>query len=336
LTQRNARGRWSLLAAVSLAAVLLYFAFRGVNWREILATVRQARPEFLALAACVGSASYFVRGLRWRILLSAEKPLARMTAFWATMTGYLGNNYLPARAGEVVRSVLVGRGAGLSQSFALATALTERMLDAITLVLIGLAAVMALPDLPDWLLSAVRVMGIVGLAGLVMVLAATRLESLLKRILLWLLPGAWHARLVGLLERFLMGMRAFQHPGRALGFILFSMVIWLADALTATVVARAMSLTLSLPQAFLLLVALGLASAAPSTPGYMGIYQFVAATVLPPFGFSRSEALAYILVAQAITYGVVTVWGLLGLWRLGASEARKAESITDAQVERTR
>jgi uncharacterized membrane protein YbhN (UPF0104 family) len=73
-----------------------------------------------------------------------------------------------------------------------------------------------------------------------------------------------------------------------------------------------------LPQALLLLAALGLASAAPSTPGYVGIYQFVAVAVLQPFGFSQSEALAYVLVAQAAIYVVVLVWGVLGLWRLTA------------------
>jgi uncharacterized protein (TIRG00374 family) len=320
-----------------LAAVLLYFAVRGVNWREFLATVRQARPEYLALAACMGSTSYFVRGLRWRVLLSADKLVSRVTVFWATMTGYLGNSFLPARAGEVVRSVLVGRSAGLSRSFALATALTERMLDVIALVLIGMAAILALPGLPEWLSKAIRVMAAVGLVGLFGMLVATRLEDLLRRILLWLpLPTTWRAPLVGMLERFLMGMRGFQQPGRALSFVFFSAVIWLMDALTTMVVARALSLALTLPQGFLLLVALGLASAAPSTPGYVGLYQYVAVTLLPPFGFSRSEALAYIIVMQAVTYLVVTVWGLLGLWRLGAGAARTGvESAADTRVERT-
>ena len=67
----------------------------------------------------------------------------------------------------------------------------------------------------------------------------------------------------------------------------------------------------------LLLASLGLASAAPSTPGYVGIYQFVAVTVLAPFGFSRDAALAYIIAAQAVIYAVVIVWGALGLWALG-------------------
>ncbi|NJP07774.1 MAG: hypothetical protein HC837_20230 [Chloroflexaceae bacterium] len=81
--------------------------------------------------------------------------------------------------------------------------------------------------------------------------------------------------------------------------------------------AYALNLTLTLPQSLLLLAALGLASAAPSTPGYVGIYQFVAVTVLPAFDFSRSEALAYILTFQAISLVIVLVWGFVGLWQLG-------------------
>jgi uncharacterized membrane protein YbhN (UPF0104 family) len=56
-------------------------------------------------------------------------------------------------------------------------------------------------------------------------------------------------------------------------------------------------------------------SALPSTPGYVGIYQFVAVTVLTPFGFSRADAIAFIVVAQALMYVVIGFWGAIGLSR---------------------
>ncbi len=62
---------------------------------------------------------------------------------------------------------------------------------------------------------------------------------------------------------------------------------------------------------------MGLSSAIPSTPGYVGVYQFVAVTVLVPFGFPRADALACSLVLQVMNDAVVTFWGLLGLWQLG-------------------
>jgi glycosyltransferase 2 family protein len=85
------------------------------------------------------------------------------------------------------------------------------------------------------------------------------------------------------------------------------------DAVGATIAARALGLELSLPLAFLLLAGLGLASALPSTPGYVGIYQFVAVGILVPFGFSRTTAIAFILMVQAVSYVLVSVWGSLGL-----------------------
>ena len=57
---------------------------------------------------------------------------------------------------------------------------------------------------------------------------------------------------------------------------------------------------------------LGLGSALPSTPGYVGIYQFVAVKVLVPFGFSKTDAIAYILLAQAMQYAVIGLWGAFG------------------------
>jgi len=318
MASKKRASRWPLVLTLLLAAALLFLAFRGVNWRELIGTVQQARLGYLVLAIGIGSSSYWVRGLRWQVLVRAEKSVALATVFWAMMVGYLGNSFLPARAGEVIRAVMLGRTASLSKSFVLATALTERMLDVIALVLISLAAVLSLGGLPGWLVNAVKVMGALGLAGLLVVFAAPRLENPLRRSLTWLpLPPTLRVRLTNVMEQLLLGMRSFQHPGRALSFAGLTAVIWLADAMGAMVIAQALNLSLALPEALLLLAAMGLASAAPSTPGYVGIYQFVAVTVLAPFGFSRSAALAYILVLQATTYFVVTVWGVWGWWRLG-------------------
>jgi uncharacterized membrane protein YbhN (UPF0104 family) len=91
-------------------------------------------------------------------------------------------------------------------------------------------------------------------------------------------------------------------------------VIWTLDAVGTVIVGAALGFRIPIAVAFLLIAGLGLGSALPSTPGYVGIYQFVAVTVLTPFGFSRTDAIAYILVAQALIYVVIGFWGSLGLW----------------------
>jgi uncharacterized membrane protein YbhN (UPF0104 family) len=84
------------------------------------------------------------------------------------------------------------------------------------------------------------------------------------------------------------------------------------DAVGVVIGADALGLSTPVPLAFLLVAGLGLGSALPSTPGYVGIYQFVAVSVLTPFGLSRTDAIAYILMFQAIQYAVFGVFGALG------------------------
>jgi uncharacterized membrane protein YbhN (UPF0104 family) len=110
-------------------------------------------------------------------------------------------------------------------------------------------------------------------------------------------------------------MRAFHDVRRLCAFAGLTVLIWCLDATGTVITASALGFRLPMAGAFLLIASLGLGSALPSTPGYVGIYQFVAVTVLVPFGFSRTDAIAYILVAQAVSYVVIGFWGALGLLR---------------------
>jgi hypothetical protein len=309
------RNLWLSLFTLGLAALLLYLALRGMEWKAFLYTLSQGRYYLLPLLFIWSSLNYFMRAMRWRVLLSAERRIRPLTVFWANMAGYLGNSFLPARAGELVRSVALSHKTGINASFVLATALTERLLDVIALVLISVLALLSLPGISSTFAPALRGMAVLAGVGLLVVLLAPRLSSFFQQMLAIIpLPAAWRPRLENLLVRFLDGMRSLQNPGRAISFVALTGVIWLADGLGSMLGAYMLRLQLTLPQALLLLAGLGLSSAIPSTPGYIGVYQFAAVTVLTPFGFSKSEALAYILVAQVFNYIMVTVWGLPGLW----------------------
>ena len=313
----KSRSRWYLVASLLLAGVLLVLTFRGVAVNDMLTVLRQGRLDLILLAFVTLSVSYFVRGLRWRVLMSAEKHLPHIMVFWATMIGYLGNNLLPARAGEVIRAAALGRKANISKGFVLGIIFAERGIDVVALVLISAISIVALEDSPDWLPNAVLLATVLGLVAVVGLFLTTRFESVfLKTIGRFPLPGVLRTKAASLIPRFLLGIRAFQHPGRALSLVAFTVVVWLLDGAMAIEVARALNLTLDLPQALLLLAALALASTVPLTPGYVGVYQFVAVTVLVPFSFLESEALAYIIALQALAYSVVLTLGFVGVWQL--------------------
>jgi uncharacterized protein (TIRG00374 family) len=234
--------------------------------------------------------------------------------FWATAAGYFGNNFLPARAGELVRTMMISARSGLEVPYVLATALSERVSDAVVLVGIAGAILLTMPAPPGWLANAIRpiaVVAVIGAAGIALLpFFATALRAVMVRLPL---PERLRAALSGAVENALRGMRALHDPRRLLPFAALTAVIWTLDAAGVVAGASALGLAVSLPIAFLLIAALGLGSALPSTPGYVGIYQFVAVSVLTPFGFSRNDAIAYILLAQALNYAVIGFWGALGL-----------------------
>jgi uncharacterized protein (TIRG00374 family) len=321
----------SLGIAFSLAAILLYYSLHGIEWREVGQLVAGARLAGLAGAAAMSSGALLLRAIRWRILLTAEGRVDVSAAFWATSAGYFGNNFLPARAGELVRTFMVSSRCGLNSAYVLATALSERVADAIALVVISSMVLFTLPVQPGWLANSARPFAILGLTGALVIAVLPRMEALAGRLLQRLpLPEGLLLKLIHAMEHGLRGIRAFHDGKRLAGFLTLTIVIWCMDAAGTVIGGSALGLAIPLPVAFLLIAGLGLGSALPSTPGYVGIYQFVAVSVLTPFGFSRTQAIGYILVAQALQYVVIGLWGALGF--AGYRRQRTAEVDPEAVV----
>jgi uncharacterized protein (TIRG00374 family) len=304
-----------------LAAVLLYLSVRGVEWRRVWQIITTANGRYLAAAGAFTLFSFFMRALRWRILLNAEGRFSVGTVFWATSAGYLGNSFLPARAGEFIRTYFISSRSSLSKTYVLTTALGERVMDAIALVLWSSVVLMGLETKPAWMEPLSRTMAIVASAGAITIVVLPHTGGLVEKVLRRLpLPVRLRDGLLHLAGQVLQGLRAFHDWRRLAGFVAFTVLIWVSDSFAAMTTARALGIVLSFRVAVLLISALGLSSALPSTPGYVGIFQFVSVTVLGPFGVGRDAALAYIVVLQAISYVLVLVFGLPALYKFRAGK----------------
>jgi uncharacterized protein (TIRG00374 family) len=313
--RRSAAKLITTAAAFVLAGVLLFYSLRGIEWREVGSLIRGADPRFALVCCLLASCGLFLRAYRWRILLSAETPIGIPLAFWATAAGYFGNNFLPARAGEFVRTFMIAGRSRLSKTFVLTTAFTERFADGIALVVITGLVLMVMPGKTPWLANAARGFAGVGIVGVLGIAILPRIENFARGVLERLpVSAGLHVRLAHVLEHGLRGLRAFHDWTRLLGFIGLTIVVWSIDATATVLGSRALHLDpgISYPIAFILIAALGLGSAVPSAPGYVGIYQFISVAVLTPFGFTKTSAIAYIIFFQALNYLVVGLWGSVG------------------------
>jgi len=307
-----------LVLILASSAVFLFLALRGVDWNDVYATIRQGDWKYIGYAVCMTIVSLFFRGIRWGILLTEKQKIAPWSMFWSVSIGYLGNFALPARAGELLRSVALHRELGISGSYILATALAERLMDAVYITLVGAWLLASQPGLPEWLPVALRSMGALGLISLVLLSMADYSRHITYRLpTVSYLPARWRQKINDMVTQFSMGLKSFRHTGRLGGFLVLTIVIWALDTWGGVQISRALGMPLTYIDVFLFIVALGLASAIPSTPGSIGIFQFVAVTILPGMGLSRGQALTYVLVIQGANLLVVGILGLLGLWRLG-------------------
>jgi glycosyltransferase 2 family protein len=306
-----------------LAGVLLFHSLRGIEWREVLRIVMGASRPGLVIVAAIATMTLGLRSLRWRLLLGAERSVSLVTVFWATAAGYLGNTFLPARAGELGRIVLVSSRCRLDSAYVLATAIAERAADAIALIGIGSLALLAVPGDVVWWSGAIRPLSFFGLAAALAIALLPKLEQRSRAILERIpLPLSVRNRLLAAAEQGHKGLRAFHNIRRLLMFGALTVSIWCLDAFATVVGGAALGLAIPPAAAFLLLASLGLGSALPSTPGYVGIYQFAAVLALTPFGFSRADAIAYILVAQAVGFLVIGWWGGLAVWHFRTARRR--------------
>ena len=312
------KARITLAIAIVIAAVLLYFSLRGIDMAELGAKLSNAKPEPLGIALVLSCLTLWLRSLRWRVLLNTSEVLPLGTVFWANSLGYLGNNVLPARMGEFMRVEALKRRHEISRSYLLATALIERVMDAGVLVLLTSAALLTIPGLPAELHSASKAFSILsGLGILTLFLlphAQKQVEQLLTKI----------PKLSGVASRFLDGLRCLHSWSRSFGFLLLTLIIWPIDSYIGVLVADSIGLDLQFQTSMVVLAALGLSSAIPSTPGYVGVFQFVAVSVMRPFGIASSPAIAWILIYQAINYVVQTTFGLIGFAVLSKAHAQKS------------
>ena len=315
--EKDRKGAWYGIVAAALAAVLLYYSLRGVEWARVWAAIFHTRWQYLFAASLTTSCAYFLRSLRWRILLNTDANFPVPTVFIATMAGYLGNSFLPARAGEFVRSYIISSRSSLTKTYVLTTALSERMVDAIVLVLASSVALLGVSSKPAWLGDVSRSTALIASVGLVIIAIVPHTGDLVDRILRGLpMPFGIRNRLTGLAAQVLLGLRTFHSFTRLAGFGAFTAVIWSVDCVTAILCAHAFGIDMPIRVALLLLAGMGLGSALPSTPGYVGIYQFVTVSILTPFGVSHDDALAYSFVSQALGYVVVLALGLPCLYRV--------------------
>jgi glycosyltransferase 2 family protein len=306
------------LVGLVISAIALALVFRSVDVGAAWDTLRTAQPQWVVLLVVFVVADVLLRAVRWRVLLAPLAPVPTSTTLASLLVGYLANNVLPARLGEVVRAHDLGGRTGMSRSAILGTIVVERVVDTFVVVAIASVAILVL-----------SVRGIVASAVLVgLAVTALLVVAVAAGIAAHRLPGAARvARFLGRWPRVheaLVRLReglAVASSARTVGAaVLLTLGSWSCTVLAFAAAAQAVGVEPTIGQAALLAAGTNLATAVPAGPGYVGTFELAAVTIGASVGIDRESALAFALLVHAVTLLVTSVGGAAVLVLGGRSQ----------------
>lgn len=319
-----------LLTTVGLltTGVALYLAFRGTNLSEVAHSLSEV--GYLWAVPVVGGTllSIWVRAYRWKVMLAPVKSIPTARTYSATMIGFMANNVLPMRLGELVRAYSIGKSSEISKSSAFATIVVERAFDLLAVLLI-LGVMLLRYSFAPW----VQITGYVALvacAGMFGVMALLRWKRELTlrifRLVLRRLPEALREKAEGLLHRFLDGLEVLGNWRRLLWTTVLSVLTWLAMASSFYAALLAFHLDVPADASLVLVVVSALAVMLPSGPGFVGTFEVGARYGLMLFKVPDDVALSYALFYHVVQFIPITLLGFYHLYRENFSLRRAVES----------
>ena len=301
--------------AISILAIAL--VVRSVDVNATVAVLARTAPVWVGVAAAFLLADVVIRAIRWRRLLLPVADVALPAVLGYLLIGYLANNVLPARLGELVRCHYLGDRERISRTTALGTVVVERVVDIAVVVAIAAVAILVL-----------SVRGVVAGAVLVGVALVSLLVVLLAiGIVAHRIPGAERVaaaasrwpQLGALAARLQNGLAVAGRPRTLVEALGLSVAAWGATLLAFAAAGQAIGVELSIGQASLLASGVALAAAIPSGPASLGTYELAAVRIGQAVGVPAEPSLAIGIITHALILLITSGGGVVALARLGVS-----------------
>lgn len=323
--------RWQFWLGLLISAVFLYLVLKKIDYNQLWQVLKAANYWWLLPGIAVYFIALWVRSWRWHYLLRPLKAIPTRTMFPIVTIGYAGNNIFPARAGEVVRAVVLKRKEAVPISASLATIIVERVFDGIVMlgfVFFNLAKLTRLSSVTIDLagislgIRELAIWGSVAFFGaLAVFLIAAMFTGATERLIKWLVdrlaPSRIREKTLGISRRFLDGLESLRSPIDVMMVFVTSVLIWLLETVKYWFVMHAFKFSVDFFALMLMNGVVNLATTIPSAPGYLGTFDLPGIAVLQAYNISRETAASYTFVLHFALWFPVTALGLYYMFREG-------------------
>ncbi|HWP93822.1 MAG TPA: lysylphosphatidylglycerol synthase transmembrane domain-containing protein [Thermodesulfobacteriota bacterium] len=303
---------------VFLSILFIYLAFRKVDLRALETRLESADLALILLALLPLSASYIIRTFLWRTILQTFKNVDFSNTFSALMIGFFANNVLPGRVGEFIRAYILGRRENVGKTSVLGTIVVERLFDIFTLLIFLMLTVFVFPT-PEWVKHVASTTSVILLTAVaVSYLFVLRQNFLVEKFKskMFFLSKPKKQFFTTKLDSFISGLKILKTPRLILTIFVLSLLAWLLASMSMLLTFKSLHInvpTIYGPLFVLSVVNLGLI--VPSSPGYVGTYQFLCVIALSYFSVDKESALSFSIIHHALWYLPLTIVGMIFLWR---------------------
>jgi len=319
------KGNLITSAGFVVSLVLLYFSLKDIRFHEIVATLLRANPWFIPLPLIFIFIAVILCAFRWSRL--AGSSVHFLDAFAALMIGLFVNNVLPARIGEVARAYVISKKRGLSFTYSFSTVLLDRFFDLTGLLLI---AFIFFPD--ESLPAAVSRSIYILIAFLIFCIAclilfskerfASKIADKFSQIKRPLFSK--------LAERILIiqeNLKRINSPFNLILSVILSFCSWFSMTIALYLVILMLGIKVDFRDIPFVCALLNLGLTIPSSPGYVGVYQFLLVYLLAIFGVPKYEGFTISVIYHAMWFVPYNIIGFIYLLKehLKIREIRKLE-----------
>ena len=322
-------------AEIAISSGLLAAALWKVNLARLWQALSSGNYYWLLPSAAAVFALLLLKAWRWRLLYYPGFRLPFASLLTALSAGFFVSNILPARLGEVTRLFLISGEQQVGMGRSVSSILIEHLLDLATLLAI-LAALALAGDLPAILSQSARMVAILAAAGI----AVTMFLSLSQGRTLSAIN--WALRYVRFLDR--RAVRAFtahlvdgftvMHTRFALPILAFSFLGWSLVVAAAWSSAQALGLDVPFVAIVVAVIATTLGMVVPSSPGYIGVFHYLAVISMTAFGVDRDKSMAFAILWHAVNYLTLSISGFALLCIRGVSIGSISRAGVEAVAER--
>lgn len=307
---------------LAISGISLYFALRGIQWSAVWEALAGARYVYLIPNAALIMFTMWLRAVRWKLMIEPlKKGVALDSLFASTMIGFMVNNILPLRLGELARPFSLSKKEDLSRSAVFATIVVERVFDALSLFFISGILVAFAPFIVEddpllvQTLYALLVLHVVALSFLVLLRVKTEWALEIVRRVTSFLPVRFQEKIVEVTHKFASGLGVFKDWRGLAAIVGWSLVIWVLVGFSNWFIFLAFGIDVPWFAPYVVLAFVVLGVSVPAAPGAVGTFQLATIQALLLFGIDRSVGLSFSLVLHIGNWLPVTLVGLYYLRR---------------------